>query len=141
MTVEKRNLIELLENCRIMKIPFYQREYTWDTQDTEKLLNDIFYSKTDKYFLGSIILKKGKGHENIIIDGQQRISTIILVYKIILKYFKDFESYELDKLKIVFDRLEFDSFNLKDGDKLLQIIRSEDDNFEPKIKETKYYEN
>ncbi|MGL5617726.1 MAG: DUF262 domain-containing protein [Metamycoplasmataceae bacterium] len=141
MTVEKRNLIELLENCRIMKIPFFQREYTWDTHDTEKLLNDIYYSKTENYFLGSIILKKGKGHENIIIDGQQRISTIILIYKIILKYFKEFDSYELAKLKIVFNSLEFDSFNLKDGDKLLQIIRNDDGQFDPKIKNTKYYEN
>lgn len=135
MEIEKTSLIQLLKNCRKIKIPFYQRDYSWDKDNVEKLLNDIYDSKTKHYFLGSIILKKGKGRENIIIDGQQRISTILLIYKVILKYSKDIT------LEDSFKDIKFDSANLKDGKVLFEIMRNSDNSFNSDITKTNYYKN
>lgn len=70
-----------------LNIPEYQRPYVWNEKQINKLLDDwIEYKKIDRdkplYYLGSIILHKDdKGFLNVI-DGQQRITTALLIKKI-----------------------------------------------------------
>ena len=138
MTITAITLEELLKDCRKIKIPFYQRGYSWDKENVEKLLEDIYSSKTNNYFLGSIILKNN-GNSKIIIDGQQRISTILLIYKIIQKYY-DKNSSEI-KIDNWYNEIKFDSANLIDGKYLSEIIENEEKDFGPETIKTKYYEN
>lgn len=68
---------ELFSNT--LTIPIYQRPYVWTTENVEQLLCDIkksMDSGKEGYRIGSIIL-----HEDAIVDGQQRISTIALIRK------------------------------------------------------------
>ncbi len=69
-------------------VPDFQREYVWQREQVEKLLQDIydeFYDeegqlvKGPEYFLGSIVVCKGDGGTFQLIDGQQRMTTIYLV--------------------------------------------------------------
>lgn len=71
-------------------IPIYQRTYTWEAKDqVEKLLNDIIefgreYKEDSKaeYYIGNIIVKnqiRAFQEERVVIDGQQRITTTILI--------------------------------------------------------------
>lgn len=60
-----------------LSIPIYQRPYVWSTDNVEQMLSDIKKSMDhgkESYRLGSIIL-----HENNIVDGQQRVTTLSLV--------------------------------------------------------------
>lgn len=85
-------------------IPSYQRGYRWEKREVEDLLNDIyeFYeeNKDDKgfYCLQPLVLKKisdekklnelgFKDKNNVyeVIDGQQRLTTIYLILKYIIK--------------------------------------------------------
>lgn len=71
-------------------IPIYQRSYTWIATDhVEKLIEDILLfgeeyrdnTRTD-YYIGNIIVKnqtRGFQTERVVIDGQQRITTTILI--------------------------------------------------------------
>ena len=74
-------------------IPEYQRPYVWKEKQINNLLNDIIEhqkSIDDKkpfYYLGSIILHQNGGNLNII-DGQQRITTSLLIKKIVDQNFK-----------------------------------------------------
>ena len=69
-------------------IPVYQRNYDWTDKHCKVLLNDIKEAgkKNKKHFLGSIVYVNDdivpitKGKELIIVDGQQRLTTIILIY-------------------------------------------------------------
>ncbi|MBR6099012.1 DUF262 domain-containing protein, partial [bacterium] len=68
-------------------IPEYQRPYKWSTKNIEDLLNDISNSikETEKYSnlkyrIGTIILHKDN-NENRIVDGQQRVISLILLKK------------------------------------------------------------
>lgn len=63
------------KNIHQYSIPLYQREYEWDDIRVREFIQDI--AKRDK-FLGIVILNRGKNSYEII-DGQQRITTIILL--------------------------------------------------------------
>ncbi|EMH07596.1 DUF262 domain-containing protein [Helicobacter pylori] len=78
----------------IFSIPVYQRNYTWEKENCEKLLQDIVGISQNKktHFMGSItyilhLIDDEKSlrqlQEFVIIDGQQRITTIMLLLKAI----------------------------------------------------------
>ncbi|WRE91944.1 DUF262 domain-containing protein [Helicobacter pylori] len=80
----------------IFSIPVYQRNYTWEEEDCEKLLQDIVSISQNKktHFMGSITyifilhwIDDEKSlrqlQEFVIIDGQQRITTLMLLLKAI----------------------------------------------------------
>ncbi|MGN8485155.1 DUF262 domain-containing protein [Helicobacter pylori] len=78
----------------IFSIPVYQRNYTWKEENCEKLLQDIVSISQNKktHFMGSItyilhLIDDEKSlrqlQEFVIIDGQQRITTIMLLLKAI----------------------------------------------------------
>lgn len=75
-----------LENKKFL-IPSYQRGYRWDNE-VKALLDDITdfinYKKSDNdfYSLQPIVVKKDKD-KYIVIDGQQRLTTIFLIIKYI----------------------------------------------------------
>ncbi|MBV5307671.1 MAG: DUF262 domain-containing protein [Desulfobulbaceae bacterium] len=95
MTIESghkdiRNLI-IGDNAQF-HIPIYQRTYTWEAKkggQVEKLINDIIefsreYKEDAKveYYIGNIIVKnqtRAFQPERVVIDGQQRITTTILL--------------------------------------------------------------
>ncbi len=78
----------------IFSIPAYQRNYTWEEENCEKLLQDIINISQNKktHFMGSItyilhLIDDEKSlrqlKEFVIIDGQQRITTLMLLLKAI----------------------------------------------------------
>ncbi|NHB42375.1 DUF262 domain-containing protein [Helicobacter pylori] len=78
----------------IFSIPVYQRNYTWEEENCEKLLQDIVSISQNKktHFMGSITYilhwiddekSLRKLQEFVIIDGQQRVTTLMLLLKAI----------------------------------------------------------
>lgn len=76
-------------------IPVYQRPYSWKKSDCELLLSDLLavYEKNyASHFFGSIVYvanNVGGCNEYIIIDGQQRITTVSLLLLAIRNYIQD----------------------------------------------------
>ncbi|EMH42517.1 hypothetical protein HMPREF1431_01047 [Helicobacter pylori GAMchJs106B] len=86
------NLRDILKDELYYQIPIYQRPYQWTGENCEKLLDDLFFNYEDDresdYFCGSLVLilinedsKKAKIYD--IVDGQQRLSTFILLAKVL----------------------------------------------------------
>ncbi|GAA8119938.1 DUF262 domain-containing protein [Helicobacter pylori] len=75
------------------QIPTYQRPYQWTEENCEKLLDDLLSSyecyKESDYFCGSLVLiaigidSKTNATTHDIVDGQQRLSTFILLAKVL----------------------------------------------------------
>lgn len=75
------------------QIPDYQRPYQWTEKNCEKLLDDLFssyeYYKGSGYFCGSLVLivintdSETSAETYDIVDGQQRLSTFILLAKVL----------------------------------------------------------
>ncbi len=76
------------------QIPTYQRPYQWTEKNCEKLLDDLFssyeYYEESDYFCGSLVLiaididSKTNATTYDIVDGQQRLSTFILLAKVLV---------------------------------------------------------
>ncbi|MBI9063872.1 MAG: DUF262 domain-containing protein [Marinilabiliaceae bacterium] len=70
-----------------LTIPEYQRPYVWREKQINRLLSDLMEYSNDAsaskpmYYLGSVILHHDNGQLKII-DGQQRITTALLIQKI-----------------------------------------------------------
>lgn len=62
-------------------IPNYQREYDWGLEEINELLDDIKdIDKGDSYFIGHMVLDgKRNGETFVVVDGQQRITTITIM--------------------------------------------------------------
>ena len=76
--------VEGLLNKKNLAIPHYQRPYRWTTENVSKLLEDIVdsYKKGKKqYRIGTVILHKNEDKLDIV-DGQQRITTLLLILKV-----------------------------------------------------------
>ena len=98
---------ELLSG-RAFNVPDFQREYSW----TKKNLEDMFYDATSSsdagHFLGTIILYKNSPNEPSlyrdeivhIVDGQQRLTTLMIILSAIRSKFK---SLELDRTTTISD--------------------------------------
>lgn len=65
-------------------VPAYQREYVWQDEHIEQLLEDVFLAFEDgreNYFLGTIMVSQAEKQNYFnLIDGQQRLTTITLVF-------------------------------------------------------------
>ncbi len=109
-------------------IPIYQRVYSWEKEQCKELWDDIIKiggnDKMDGHFIGSILyVLDGITHSNnalLIIDGQQRLTTITLL----LTALRDHLSDEV-KRKEIEDHYLINSD--KDGDKKFRLILSEPD--------------
>lgn len=92
LKVDKRTIIELFSNKdAYYLIPDYQRPYAWDEAHCETLWNDLKeftlpqgmpdnFNKDDEYFLGPIVTCRN-GRKKEVIDGQQRITTLLLLLR------------------------------------------------------------
>ncbi len=81
------------------QIPNYQRPYQWTEKNCEKLLDDLFssyeYYKESGYFCGSLVLivintdSETNAETYDIVDGQQRLSTFILLAKVLATLYSE----------------------------------------------------
>lgn len=69
---------------RRLEVPPYQRGYSWEAEEVGDFWWDLraaFGSSTPQYFLGTIVLtREGSTGRNMIIDGQQRLTTTSLLF-------------------------------------------------------------
>lgn len=88
------------------RIPEYQRPYVWGADEVIELLDDLTFAMTEKpdfeYFLGSLVFQSktadpAKGQEfdeNDLLDGQQRMTTLLLLFAAIRDLSNDTEAKE-----------------------------------------------
>lgn len=73
-------------------IPDYQRPYAWEEGQCQTLWDDIFsfafpdnnyenFNKDEEYFLGSIVTFENENNKKEVIDGQQRLTTLMLLLR------------------------------------------------------------
>ena len=62
-------------------VPSYQRGYRWGTEEVKRLLNDVLQNGDKNYCLQPIVVRRREDDSFELIDGQQRLTTIYLIYK------------------------------------------------------------
>lgn len=153
LNIDQKSIRELLTNKRTdFLIPDYQRPYAWGEDECATLWDDLFtfafpnddcdqFDANDEYFLGPIVTFKNQDDQLEIIDGQQRLTTIMLLLRAFYDKFanmKDkpsmkmhsdiaccvWKTNEFDEPDMT--RLKIDSEVASDNDKneFLQILRT-----------------
>lgn len=96
-----RTIRDMLSLKRRYIIPRFQREYSWSDEELKDLWNDLLdnlaISKegdivSQEYFLGSIVLVGDEDSSDIerqVVDGQQRLMTITIMFSVLAQKFKE----------------------------------------------------
>lgn len=133
-------------------IPDYQRPYGWEEEQCQTLWDDIFtfafpennfqnFNKDDEYFLGSIVTFKNENGKLEVIDGQQRLTTLLLLLRafyVKFKYMQDSNSKRISEMisKCIWKTNEFGEADLSilkinsevatdnDKDEFLNILKT-----------------
>lgn len=66
-------------------VPAYQRGYRWGTEEVDRLLADIWESGGDPYYLQPVVVKAMPDGRWELIDGQQRLTTLFLIFQYMRK--------------------------------------------------------
>lgn len=118
LSVSKKSIKDLLNSSKAdFLIPDYQRPYAWDAEkECQTLWEDVFsfafpdndYSsfdvKTAEYYLGPIVTFTNDKEQSEIIDGQQRLTTIMLLLRAFYSRFDKMKDVQSQKLKEIIGR-------------------------------------
>ncbi|GAA8767928.1 DUF262 and DUF1524 domain-containing protein [Helicobacter pylori] len=115
-------------------IPIYQRLYSWEKEQCKQLWDDIVKTggsdQIEGHFIGSILyVLDGITHSNnilLIIDGQQRLTTITLLLTALRNHLSDEDEF-LGKFSCQKIQNRYLINSDKDGDKKFRLILSESD--------------
>ena len=103
LNVDQKSIAELLLDKKAdFLIPDYQRPYAWTEDQCQTLWDDIFlfafpdsdfeaFNDNEEYFLGSIVTYKNENRKSEVIDGQQRLTTIMLILRAFYDKFSDMQ--------------------------------------------------
>lgn len=115
LNVDQKTIFDLLSDKRAdFLIPDYQRPYAWDEEQCQTLWDDIFvfsfpdnnyetFDDNEEYFLGSIVTYRNALGKSEVIDGQQRLTTLMLILR---AFYDKFSNMQDKNSKLTRDRIE-----------------------------------
>lgn len=133
MKATEANLLEFIKKSNQFSIPIYQRLYSWTEKECGRLWNDIMTvgsKNIPSHFIGSIMyIEKGlyqisKPEPLLVIDGQQRLTTISLLLEALARKIGDNEVEGFSARKI---RNYYLINSLETGDRKYKLLLSQND--------------
>ena len=132
LNVDQQTIRELLGKRRNeFLIPDYQRPYAWTEEQCQTLWDDLYafaipdddYSQfhdTDEYFLGSIVTFKNDDGQLEVIDGQQRLTTLLLLFRALYNSYQVNQEANAKTIKAYLEQCiwKTDEFDNKQEDQL-----------------------
>ncbi len=80
-------------------IPLYQRNFAWEDREVEQLLRDILENNNSNYYIGTLVVSEGTRSGKTyyeVIDGQQRLTAVNIIYSVLAKRIGIRERFELN---------------------------------------------
>lgn len=135
MKAEPEKIIDtMFDNKRQYQIPVYQRNYDWKKDNCLELFNDVInaYEKERTHFLGTVVQvqqdEEGGLKHYIIVDGQQRMTSIYLLLKALYDKGDDLDKEEIKGL--LFNESASHDFDKQEKNKLkLKPIKTDNEQF------------
>jgi uncharacterized protein with ParB-like and HNH nuclease domain len=135
MKATEAKLLEFLKKAAQFVIPIYQRIYSWGERECQQLWDDIVRTGTSDavsaHFVGSIVyVEKGLYQVSsqsplLVIDGQQRLTTVTLLIEAVARQLGDAEPIEGFSAKKLRNYYLLNA--LEDGEKRYKLILSQTD--------------
>lgn len=127
-SIKRFTLEELSGSTDKYIVPLYQRAYAWTQKEIRQLIDDVNDFDEEQYYLGSLIVHKREDAFEVI-DGQQRLTTLYLLFTVLDKQpkndFLKFEcreksNYTLKNLKNPDINDEFVEYSLINGKRIIE---------------------
>jgi hypothetical protein len=83
--------LRLLKDGRRYFVPPHQRDYSWSADEIDRLFSDVdqaLAERAEEYFLGLMVFKPEGRDRFVILDGQQRLATAILILAAIREWLR-----------------------------------------------------
>ncbi len=93
---------QLMGNGLRYEIPKFQRDYTWDSEQWDDLWQDIkllLSNEENEHYMGYLVLQTSDNKNFIVIDGQQRLTTLSIIILATLKCLKELAENGIDSDK------------------------------------------
>ena len=125
MNGQGKLLTHYLKNADKLIIPVYQRNYDWREEHCKKLYQDLVRTIQNKkrwHFFGGIVSVSdpmGSSSDYLVIDGQQRITTVSLLLLAMVNLIKDGKVVPEDDA----DWVPMCSFHSQQAKKLLSVVQ------------------
>lgn len=137
MKAKETMVLEFLQNSPQFVIPIYQRTYSWDLEQCEQLWDDVLRAGKSKssavHFVGSIVYVAdglstvANQAPLLVIDGQQRLTTISLLLEALRRALKDDEEpingFTSEKI-----RTRYLTRHLEKDERFFKLLLSQTDN-------------
>lgn len=131
LNVDQKTIRSLLQDKHAdFLIPDYQRPYAWGENECQALWDDIFsfaipdegrteFDSNSEYFLGPIVTFKNENGKMEVIDGQQRLTTLMLLLRAFYAKFGSMQDRQSISTKRNIEKClwktdEFDEPNMKE---------------------------
>jgi hypothetical protein len=104
--------IKTIFESSFLTIPRFQRPYSWDEENVVDFWNDVVLSKDEDYFIGSMVFFRASeaSGEAFVVDGQQRLLTITILFAAIRDIFVKMSEEKLaDGLQRIIERRDIDN--------------------------------
>jgi uncharacterized protein with ParB-like and HNH nuclease domain len=117
-------------------IPDYQRPYAWEEKECQTLWDDLFsfalpeedsdkFNSDEEYFLGPIVTFKNDEGKMEIIDGQQRLTTLMLLLRAFYERYGSMKNDKAKKTARMIEQCIWKTDEFGDSDKIALKINSE----------------
>ena len=126
---------------KVFEIPKYQRSYAWEKQNVRELFEDIQEALDTKanHYVGTVVLAKTKNEEVFnIVDGQQRVTTIVMFISAIIRKIDDKEDQDFYRRYYIKQKDQFKLTPLeRDRDFFFELLNGTH-TLEPKSKSQRF---
>ena len=101
---ELRSIEQLFAGDSRFSVPKYQRNFAWGPDEIEELWEDLLAAmqRQGEYFLGTLVLQRNDGETHEIIDGQQRLACIAMIFSAIRNVYLASRDNRASQLELAF---------------------------------------
>lgn len=121
---------------RRFEIPSYQRAYSWEKKQIEQFIEDL-KNAGNQYYLGHFLFEIKEENVLYVIDGQQRLTTLIIFFSVLKK---ELENRKEKGETVKIDLSDITDYYLKDlrkGTQKFKTVRDDNNFFVEEIIEAK----
>jgi uncharacterized protein with ParB-like and HNH nuclease domain len=84
-------------------VPSHQRNYKWSAEHVGQLFDDVsdaLKSRSDVYFIGLMVILRNSDNTFVVLDGQQRLATTIIIFSAIRNWLQGYDQFRKDADRI-----------------------------------------
>jgi hypothetical protein len=84
-------------------VPNHQRDYSWTDEEIRQLFDDMesaLEKNTPVYFLGLMVFQNSQSGPLVVLDGQQRLATAVIVFSAIRSWLAQYSEFQQDAGKV-----------------------------------------